>query len=813
MRHIACILGLLYATVLTASVALGQSSFDFVVSGRMTEANGKPVVGPVALEISFFHDNPGTTPILAVTQGFEAVSLQEGVFQVRVTLSGEDYGKVFPDVTQPVWFQVSDLTHGGTPYPQQQVVTVPYAARVPVDGKSVSFGSDGKLMVGPSTGPSVNQFLTKDPSGKIVWGTPSPNSSAIQGTSVRSVSPALGQVLSYDGTMWTPASTTVTAVPPLAVSMDGTTPLVAMTQATSISDGYISSIDWMTFSYKQNAISSASNINLGTLYTYKQDGVEVKAYGSDPGQTGEVRFNSLSPGNYVGFKAPDYAIGPRIWTLPETDGSTGQLLRTDGDGKLGWVSLPIVPVTSVAGKTGTISLNTSDVSEGANLYFTEFRAQSTARSSVSAYAPLVYSPTTGSMSISQASAVSSGYLSVLDWLNFNSKVGAVLAGPGVLVSTVGNNSTIALPNVGSPGVYTKVTTDLQGRIIAGTTLVPGDIPSLSGAVITSGTVSRTYGGTGVNSAATFPTSGVVVTEDAVETLTRKTLNSPVIAAGTMNGASLIGGATTINTTGTVASGATTVNGPVTIQSTSDLPNTLSFNDSTNTKSLSFKAPATLAASLSWTLPPVEGGVGQLLGTNGSGTLGWYSGARPSGVAGGDLDGQYPNPSLANSGVVPGAYAKVTVDAKGRVVTGGSLEAGDIPGIPTSLIQTGMLGVANGGTGVSTFTANGILYGGGSGNLSSTAAGSAYQSLVVPSGGGAPIFGPLNLAQPSAVTGLLPRSLGGTGVLSTATFPASGVVVTEGAAQTLKLKTLDSPIISSGTIDGASVINVSGNIST
>ena len=813
MRHIACILGLLYATVLTASVALGQSSFDFVVSGRMTEANGKPVVGPVALEISFFHDNPGTSPILAVTQGFEAVSLQEGVFQVRVTLSGEDYAKVFPDVTQPVWFQVSDLTHGGTPYPQQQVVTVPYAARVPVDGKSVSFGSDGKLMVGPSTGPSVNQFLTKDPSGKIVWGTPSPNSSAIQGTSVRSVSPALGQVLSYDGTMWTPASTTVTAVPPLAVSMDGSTPVVAMTQATGISDGYISSIDWMTFSYKQNAISSASNINMGTLYTYKQNGVEVKAYGSDPGQTGEVRFNSLSPGNYVGFKAPDYAIGPRIWTLPETDGSTGQLLRTDGDGKLGWVSLPIVPVTSVAGKTGTISLNTSDVSEGANLYFTEFRAQSTARSSVSAYAPLVYSPTTGSMSISQASAVSSGYLSVLDWLNFNSKVGAVLAGPGVLVSTVGNNSTIALPNVGSPGVYTKVTTDLQGRIIAGTTLVPGDIPSLSGAVITSGTVSRTYGGTGVNSAATFPTSGVVVTEDAVETLTRKTLNSPVIAAGTMNGASLIGGATTIDTTGTVASGATTVHGPVTIQSTSDLPNTLSFNDSTNTKSLSFKAPATLAASLSWTLPPVEGGVGQLLGTNGSGTLGWYSGARPSGVAGGDLDGQYPNPSLANSGVVPGAYAKVTVDAKGRVVTGGSLEAADIPGIPTSLIQTGMLGVANGGTGVSTFTANGILYGGGSGNLSSTAAGSPYQSLVVPSGGGAPIFGPLNLAQPAAVTGLLPRSLGGTGVLSMATFPASGVVVTEGAAQTLSLKTLDSPLISSATIDGASVINTSGNIST
>ena len=417
------------------------------------------------------------------------------------------------------------------------------------------------------------------------------------------------------------------------------------------------------------------------------------------------------------------------------------------------------------------------------------------------------------MSIAQASAVSSGYLSVLDWLNFNSKIGAVLAGPGVLVSTVGNNSTIALPNVGSPGSYTKVITDLQGRVTLGTTLVPGDIPNLSGAVITSGTVSRTYGGTGVNSTATFPTTGIVVTEDAVETLTRKSLASPVIASGTINGASLIGGSTTMNTTGAVTAGTTTVNGPLTIQSTSGIANSLSFKDGTNTKTLSFKAPDTFAASLSWTLPPIEGGVGQLLGTNGSGTLGWYSGARPAGTAGGDLDGEYPSPILTNTGVVPGAYAKVTVDAKGRVVTGGTLVAADIPGIPTSLIQTGMLGVANGGTGVSSFNTNGIIYGSNASTLLSTSAGSAYQTLVVPVGGGAPSFGALNLGQSAAVTGLLPRTLGGTGVLSTATFPTSGVIVTENAPQTLSLKTLSSPIISSGTIDGAAVINVSGNIST
>ena len=815
MRILVRIVNLLLVAMLLTSItstAAAQSSFDFVLTGRLTEANGKPVVGPVALEISFFHDNPGTTPVLSVTQGFENVALQEGIFQVRVALSGADYSKVFPDTSQPVWFQVSDLTHGGAPYPQQQVVTVPYAARVPVDGKSVSFGDDGKLVVGPTTRPTANQFLTKDTSGKLIWGTPSPNSTSIQGTSVSSVAPNPGQVLSFDGTNWIPASTTVTAIPPLTVTMNGTIPVIGQTQATSISDGYISSIDWLTFSSKQPLINSNSVLTAGSISTAKQTAIEIKAFGANLGQTGELRFNSLSAGNYVGFKAPDYAIGPRIWTLPDSDGSTGQLLQTDGSGKLGWASLPVVPVQSVAGKTGTVTLNTSDVSEGANLYFTESRAQTTARSSISAYAPLVYSATTGTMSLSQASAVSSGYLSVLDWLNFNSKVGAVLAGPGVLVSTVGNNSTISLPNTGTPGQYTKVTTDLQGRVTNGTTLSPSDIPNLSGAVITSGTVARAYGGTGVNSTATFPTEGTVVTREAEETLTKKTLTASTITTGTIAGASLITGSSRIDTSGSSTTGSSTVNGSVTVNSVGGEPQVISLKDGTNTNSINFKAPANVPSTLTFILPPNEGSYGQLLGTNGSGTLGWYSGARPSGDAAGDLTGQYPAPVLANSGVVPGAYAKVTVDAKGRVVLGGTLDATDIPGIPTSLIQTGMLGVANGGTGVSSFNQNGILYGGSTGTLTSTPAGTPYQSLVSQPGG-TPMFSAINLSQPAAVTGVLPRSLGGTGISSTATFPSTGTIVTEDAAQTLSAKTINGSVFNNGTIGGSSLINTSGSIST
>jgi hypothetical protein len=60
-----------------------------------------------------------------------------------------------------------------------------------------------------------------------------------------------------------------------------------------------------------------------------------------------------------------------------------------GDGFTAWNSLEYIlisqdfVVTSVAGKTGAVTLNTSDVSESGNLYFTDTRAQSAVQSSFS----------------------------------------------------------------------------------------------------------------------------------------------------------------------------------------------------------------------------------------------------------------------------------------------------------------------------------------------------------------------------------------------------------------------------------------------
>ena len=87
-------------------------------------------------------------------------------------------------------------------------------------------------------------------------------------------------------------------------------------------------------------ISGVASAITGLTGLATQASVVIGPYHTDAGDTGELRFLELAGGgtNYVGFKAPDAIDASVIWTLPAADGSSGQVLSTNGSGVLSWAT-------------------------------------------------------------------------------------------------------------------------------------------------------------------------------------------------------------------------------------------------------------------------------------------------------------------------------------------------------------------------------------------------------------------------------------------------------------------------------------------
>lgn len=275
--------------------------------------------------------------------------------------------------------------------------------------------------------------------------------------------------------------------------------------------------------------------------------------------------------------------------------------------------------------------------------------------SINVTAPISNTGTTSSpiLSIAMANSTNNGYLSSTDWITFNNKLSATSAA----ITTV----------LGAQALTVSSTITLLGDVTG---------PTTSNTVVTVGGKSAAQISTSVDdtlAASSTAAASTIAKRDGFGNIQFNNIGSNIISA---NGFNL-------------------------------------FNGS---NSISFLSPV-LASSYTLTFPVSSGSAGQVLTTNGFGVLSWSdpnagSVLSVTGTAGEvSVTGSASSPvvGLADNGVTSGTYTKLTVDSKGRVSSGTSLAAADIPNLDTSKLTTGTLPFSRGGTGLNVSgTANQIL---------------------------------------------------------------------------------------------------------
>jgi hypothetical protein len=424
-----------------------------------------------------------------------------------------------------------------------------------------------------------------------------------------------------------------------------------------------------------------------------------------------------------------HAVGGKKFTAAvdaATSANTGfTIVKRDENGDVSVGALTATSIASTGGFTGNVTGQVSDISnhdtdeleEGTNnLYFTEGRA----RNSISVTGDLSYDSATGVISYNDSAQTISQFdtddLSegasnlYFTAARVDAEIDSYVSGGTGLTYTNGtidlDNTTVSAGSYGSSTEIPTFTVDAQGRLTAaGTASISTDL-NISGDTgsdtVALGSDTLTFtGGTGVATSVAGDAVTISIGQD-VGTTADVTFND-VTVNGTLN-------SDDITATNITVAGNLTVTGTTT---------------TVNSTTLSVTDPLVFLGNDNNASDAVDLGLFGMYDTSGSQDL--YAGLFRDAT-----DGKWK--LFSDSQVAPTTTVNTGASGYSIATLVANLEGGTVSALASAIA------VADGGTGASTFTANGIMFGNGTGAIQATAAGTSGQVLLSGGSGGSPSFG-------------------------------------------------------------------------
>jgi hypothetical protein len=403
-------------------------------------------------------------------------------------------------------------------------------------------------------------------------------------------------------------------------------------------------LSWVSFPSTSDFVLKTGDTMTGNL-----------TLGAPAGSRKELRFNDSDSSNYVGFRGASNATSNIIWELPGSDGSSGQLLSTNGNKLLQWVNptdtSAFVQKTG-SSMTGPLRLNFQQEvrfsSGGDASNYVAFFAPSGLSQNISLRLPSNYGFDGQVLMTDGFGGLSWGGLPPTD--NFLLKTGGTMTGALIMDNylEMKNENAIRFTDpstlnyigfkapasglISSTRIWTLPFADgSSGQVLSTNgsgTLSWVSIPSTSNFVARTGsTMIGTLGMQSRTQIQFYDTNNSnYVALRAADDVTSSTIWSLPPADGTNGQALITDGSANLSwtsipsTANFIQKSGDSMTGALTMNA----ENEIRFADADSSNYVALKAASSIASNVSWTLPAADGAVGQFLSTDGGGTLSWVS---------------------------------------------------------------------------------------------------------------------------------------------------------------------------------------------